>query len=358
MNIIDQREQTRQRAEWFMKNLNQEVLIIGRNKYSNSLIKWFSSLNKKVIGFIDDFTDLEFYNDLPIYKSNRDYKENAIINCIVEGRTIDVESLIISMASKCHIDYFALQFTFYNDLIPVDFLSNTDSILNNITAYNEIYNILSDNQSKVEFSAITNFRLNRDIFFLKEFKVKLKDQYFEEFIKLSDNPSFIDGGGFDGSSSLEFIKLNPNYKKIYYFEPSSKSMEQSKLNLSLENKVEFFQKGLWNSDTTLYFDSSVGSASSFSENGTESINTISIDAIVEDSVEFIKLDIEGAELEALIGAKNTISKLKPELAICVYHKQTDFIEIPTLILKLNPEYKVRLRHYTQGVFETVMYFSL
>jgi FkbM family methyltransferase len=356
MNIIDQREKTCQEAEKFLINLNQDVFIIGRNKYSSSLIKYFSSLNKNVIGFIDDFTDLEFYDNLPIYKSNRNYTQNAIINCIVEGRTIDVESLIISLEPKCHIDYFALQFTFYNDLTPVDFLINTNSILNNIDAYSEIFNTLLDDQSKSEFTALTNFRLNRDICFLKSFKFNLKGQYFEEFIKLSDNVSFIDGGGFDGSSSLEFIKLHPNYKKIYYFEPSSKSMEQSKFNLSMECKVEYYQKGLWSSETILHFDNSRGSASSFSNTGTESIQTITIDNIVEDAVDFIKLDIEGAETEALIGAKNVISKFKPKLAICVYHKQNHFLEIPQLVLNLNPNYQVILRHYTQGVFETVMYF--
>lgn len=356
MKIIDQREQTRQKTERFFNNLNHDIFIIGRNKYSNSLLKFLSSANKTVIGFIDDFTDLEFYNNYPVYKSNRSYKNNAIINCIVEGRTIDVESLIISLEPQSHIDYFALQFTFFNDLTPVDFLNNTSSILYNIEAYSEIFNTLLDAQSKAEFNALTNFRLNRDISFLRSFKFNLKGQYFEDFIKLSDDASFIDGGGFDGSSSLEFVKHYPNYKKIYYFEPSSKSMEHSKVNLSTESKVEYYQKGLWNSETILHFDNSRGSASAFSDAGTESIQTITIDKILKDSVDFIKLDIEGAEAEALMGAKNTISKFKPKLAICVYHKQNDFLEIPRIVLRLNPSYQVLLRHYTQGVFETVMYF--
>ena len=73
-------------------------------------------------------------------------------------------------------------------------------------------------------------------------------------------------------------------------------------------------------------------------------------------MDFIKLDIEGAEIEAINGAIATIKKFKPKMAVCIYHNQSDFIEIPKLALKLNPGYKIYVRHYTQGVFETVMYF--
>jgi hypothetical protein len=71
---------------------------------------------------------------------------------------------------------------------------------------------------------------------------------------------------------------------------------------------------------------------------------------------YIKMDIEGWEMNALKGAENLIKTLKPKLAICVYHKPNDFLEIYNYIKELNPNYKIYLRHYTEGVVETVMYF--
>lgn len=70
---------------------------------------------------------------------------------------------------------------------------------------------------------------------------------------------------------------------------------------------------------------------------------------------FIKMDIEGAELEALHGCRDTIIKYRPKLAICVYHKPEDIIEIPSYIHEIVPEYKLYLRHHSKDLSETVLY---
>lgn len=79
------------------------------------------------------------------------------------------------------------------------------------------------------------------------------------------------------------------------------------------------------------------------------------DVLWDKDVTFIKMDIEGAELEALKGAGLTIQRCKPKLAICVYHKPEDIWEIPNLILDYYPDYKLYLRHYSLHFGETVLY---
>jgi hypothetical protein len=69
------------------------------------------------------------------------------------------------------------------------------------------------------------------------------------------------------------------------------------------------------------------------------------------------MDIEGWELNAIKGSKNHILNDSPKLAIAVYHRASDFITIPDLILSINSNYELYLRHYTSGWSESVMYFK-
>ncbi len=112
---------------------------------------------------------------------------------------------------------------------------------------------------------------------------------------------------------------------------------------------------MWSENTVLRFDSNGSSSVMISDTGTIEIETGTIDEQCDKIPTFIKMDIEGAEYEALLGARKTISEHKPKLAISVYHKPEDIIELPKLILDLNPGYKLWLRHYSFGENETVLY---
>ena len=106
---------------------------------------------------------------------------------------------------------------------------------------------------------------------------------------------------------------------------------------------------------TLSFTSD-GSSSHLSEDGDIKIKVGPLDDIDTGPITFLKMDIEGAEKKAIIGAQNKIRNDKPKLAICVYHLADDFWLIPELVLSIQPEYNIYLRHYTEGLTETVMYF--
>lgn len=121
-------------------------------------------------------------------------------------------------------------------------------------------------------------------------------------------------------------------------------------------KGEIINKGLWNKTDILRFDGSKSSGSRIKENGSEKIEVTSIDETLKGKrATFIKMDIEGAEYKALLGAEQTIKKWHPRLAICVYHKLVDIFEIPSLLLKFNSKYKFALRQYSTIGNETVLY---
>lgn len=123
------------------------------------------------------------------------------------------------------------------------------------------------------------------------------------------------------------------------------------------NAVTVIGKGAYSHSTTLRFNNSIESGSScINEQGKARIETISIDEMLNGQrVSYIKMDIEGAEMEALNGAHNTINKFRPKLAISVYHKEDDLWNIPDYLHKEYPWYKFYLRHYTPITTETILY---
>lgn len=186
---------------------------------------------------------------------------------------------------------------------------------------------------------------------------KCGKQYFDVFSPQKDEV-FIDGGAFNGNTILDFISwTNKKYNKIYAFEPLNEMYKYIEERIEKEHLpgVELFQNGLWNKRSSLSF-SEKQAGSYIAETGTTVISGITLDEIVgEEKVTFIKLDVEGSELNALKGARNTIRNNKPRLAICIYHKPEDIFEIPAFILELVPEYKFNIRHYGSNMWETVLY---
>ncbi len=164
---------------------------------------------------------------------------------------------------------------------------------------------------------------------------------------------FVDGGSFDGNTSIDFSNwCGGGY--IYAWEPDPDNQKKCRQLLEKNSLCyELIPKGLWSKAEVLNLTMDEKS-SRISEQGME-VEVDSIDNAIGKQVTFVKMDIEGAEYQALLGARNTIRDYKPKLAICVYHKAEDIWELPSLIHKLNPEYRFYFRHYSFGDVETVLY---
>lgn len=191
-------------------------------------------------------------------------------------------------------------------------------------------------------------------------------QYFPDIVmqRLGKNETFVDLGAFIGDSIQEFIDATSNsYRKIIAFEPDKCNYEKGR-KATNDNRIEWHQKGAGGGYGTLYFQNETGSLDGGAhvvadeDSATSKIEIISLDDFIKDEVTFIKMDIEGMELNALRGASNIISSQKPKLAISVYHRTEDIIEIPKLILQLNPEYKLYLRHFWESNSTDTVLFAL
>ena len=86
------------------------------------------------------------------------------------------------------------------------------------------------------------------------------------------------------------------------------------------------------------------------------VELVKLDNYIDEYPTFVKMDLEGAELDSLKGMERILREQKPKLAICVYHKWLDFYEIPMYLHQIVPEYRFKLRHHEQDtLYDTVLY---
>jgi FkbM family methyltransferase len=187
-------------------------------------------------------------------------------------------------------------------------------------------------------------------------------QYFgPEFLQPLPNEMYVDCGACDVVTIENFITFcNGIYNKIIAFEPDKNSFQNILSEMGRKNieKTEVINKGVWHENTTIGFscNQNLPSMSMIDTNSPVHIELTTIDNVVGNAaVTFIKMDIEGAELEALYGAAETIKRHKPRLAISIYHKANDVIDIPAYILSLVPEYKLYIRQYSYFLGEIILY---
>lgn len=193
----------------------------------------------------------------------------------------------------------------------------------------------------------------------------MAETYFDlPALKWESGGTFIDVGCYDGYSSIRYLqhyqeKGNLQPPKILAFEPVLSMISRIEENLSTHKDQVDFQVipfGCWDTVGTVSFHVNESGMFFPSEDGEIETNCTTIDAILKgDVADFIKMDIEGSEYRALIGAEQTIRKYKPQLAISIYHKPEDIVQLPELILRYNPSYRLFMRHYTTKSDDTVLY---
>ena len=233
-----------------------------------------------------------------------------------------------------------------------------EDMLRNVDCYDWLYHRLADDRSKEVFTRLMQFRLIPDFDFIKRAYDGVNPQYFDKtIVSCHENEVFVDCGGFVGDTTEEYIRQYKNYEKIYVYEPSRDNIESCRKNLKKYRDVIVKRCGVGEKSAKMAMD--VNKASSSFVNaaqGQEEIEVVSLDEDIREKVTFIKMDVEGFEIPAIIGAKNHIKNETPKLAICTYHIISDMWEIPKLIDAINPNYHFYLRHYyeTQN-WETVLY---
>lgn len=189
-----------------------------------------------------------------------------------------------------------------------------------------------------------------------------KAAYFdlEGLLPCREREVFVDAGCFDGTTTRRFFEWCGGTGYSYCLEPDAQNIASIERTLSAYGNYEIIGRAAWSETTTLSMNAKGNFASSvIAVNGQdylEKVQAVALDDILlKKEVTFIKMDIEGAEAEALRGAEKIITGQKPRLAVSIYHKPEDIWTIPQIILQYSPNYRFYLRHYSFSDYDTVLY---
>ncbi len=220
--------------------------------------------------------------------------------------------------------------------------------------------LLADDKSREVFDGIVRFRLSGDYETLD--KVDLDSQYFPPDLPKWKTPlRLVDCGAYDGDTLRQVRSLDLPLDAYAAFEPdpanfTKLSREVHASQLGAPELTALWPCGAWSHGCQLRFSSGQGSGSAVNATGDTTIQCASIDeALPSFKPTLIKMDIEGAELPALLGAARTIQAYRPGLAICLYHEPAHLWQIPLLVNSWRLDYRFYLRCHCHNGFDLVLY---
>lgn len=331
---------------------DRPLFVVGRNEQALDLIG-----RLRLDGLVDDFAEPgATWNGLPAVPIARLPAEAVVINCSTSISPIAVEQRLKAAGIGSIVSIHEIVSAAAGAIPQPEFVRDQREEWRGFEAvWGDLFASLEDETSRRTLLDVTRYRLTANTGFMGDYAVRVKDQYFEPFLDLREEV-FVDAGGFDGDTTEEFCRRYPDYRRVHLFEPSQRNMQAAKARLRGLRDISFHPEALSDKAGVMTFDAEAGSASAVTSGPGEEAPATTLDLAVAEPVSVIKMDLEGWEMNALAGCARRIAEDRPKLAIAVYHHASDFRTVWRYARSIHPDYRVYLRHYTQGWSETVMFF--
>lgn len=328
-----------------LKNESRPIVVYGMGNGADKLIRRFQKYEIEIADFFasDGFARGNLFHGFkvkPFSEIKATYSDFVVVLSFASNKP-DVLDMLFDMSEKYDMyvpdmpvadenEYFDREFfnAHYEDLIKA-----RDSF--------------ADEDSKSLFSAVVNYKLTgRAEYLFGAFSTK---EELYACLPYDDISSFVDVGAYRGDTVDDAVKFFPRLEKIIALEPDAKNFKKLSDYVSeLPQKSTLHNVAAWCDDTDGVFNgsgnrNSTVSATASYEHKSREVAMRRIDSLVDERVDFIKYDVEGAELEALLGSSQTIKKYTPSLLVSLYHRSRDIFSLTNMIKEKYGFYKLYLR---------------
>lgn len=321
-----------------IKDSGKPVLVYGMGNGADKVIDELNRLEIPILGVTasDAFVRGQSFRGFTVKKLS-EFEGDFIVAVAFASCIPDVMEHIYSLTEK------------YRVLVPCvpvfgTEIFNTAFALKNKEKLEAAYSLFDD-ESKRIFEGCVEFMLGGELDALKKI-TSPKDEVFANVLKLTPDEHYLDLGAYRGDTVDELLHYSGGtYGSIIALEPDRRTFRKLCEHIDGMANVTAVQKAVYSSGGVAKFNSAAGRQSSIGQ-GKEEIETVTVDELCcGREITYIKMDVEGAEIDAINGARVTLAEKKPKLNIALYHRFSDVFEIPLLINSINPNYKFHLRRH-------------
>jgi len=340
------------------------VLILGTGHLGQWSLAALRQAGVQTPAFCDNNAGLwgKTIDGLPVLspaEALKRYPDAAVVVAVYNSRA--PQNQLRGLGCQRVVPYPVLFWKHWQFMPREDRLELPDRILARAGEMPAGYDLLDDESSRREFCAQIRWRCLLDYGCLPTPDDPREMYYPPDLYALRPDERFIDCGAFDGDSVRAFFERSRGQcDHVYAWEADPRNLEALRryvagLEPVFRDRVTVVPYAVGSENGTIRFsaEGSVGSRVDDSGNEVEcrSLDTTSGKC----KPTLIKMDIEGAELEALQGARETMAASRPVMAVCAYHKCDHLWLIPQLLKAAVPEYRIYLRRYAEDCWETVYY---
>lgn len=326
----------------YLKSAEKPIVMYGMGNGADKIISVLEACGIEVDDFFasDGFVRGQIFHGKKVlsFSEIREKYEDFIILVSFGSPRRDVLDMIYEMSGKYEL---------YSPDVPLagENLFSREFFEANEEKFRQVRELFADEESREIFDNIISYKLSGKIDFLRRAVSSSQDTLFDfEKYKIT-----VDAGAYTGDTAREMLEKAKNIEKIICLEPDFKNFKKllrfSEEDERAKGKVCPIAAGAWNDDTKVTFGTAGNRNSNAFSGGKENlVDMVKIDTVAKEYfVDYIKYDVEGAEMNALAGSHETIEKSSPDMLISLYHRSEDIFEIPLYISENYPQYDIYLR---------------